>query len=355
MQEKERIKSIIEPLIEWYQNNKKVLPWREGKSPYRVWISEIMLQQTRTSAVIAYFLRFIEKYPTLAALAAAEEDELMKLWEGLGYYSRARNLKRCAEMIMRDFDGEFPKDLKILMSLPGIGPYTAGAISSIAFGEPTPAVDGNVLRVLMRVLASDRDIAQESTKRAVTELLSSVYPQGDLAAAFTESLMELGENICIPNGEPRCENCPICKQCFAYEGKIQTLFPIKSPKKPRKVERRTILVICEDDSVLIRKRPPKGLLASLYEFINLEGVCSRDEVEQLLFECGHYDFEMEKLPEATHIFTHIEWQMTGYKILLQAPPSDTLIRRYDLIRVSREEIERHYSIPTAYKSFLKAL
>lgn len=355
MNEKERIQSIIKPLIKWYQVNKKPLPWREGKSPYRVWISEIMLQQTRTSAVIPYFLRFMEKYPTLDSLAAAEDDELMKLWEGLGYYSRARNLKKCAIELMTKYDGAFPHDLKSLLSLPGIGPYTAGAISSIAFGEPCPAVDGNVLRVLMRVLASDRDIADERTKRAVTELLCSVYPSGEQAALFTEALMELGENVCIPNGEPRCDKCPICKQCFAYEGKIQSLFPVKSPKKPRRTENRTILVISNGDTFYIRKRAPKGLLASLYEFPNLEGHLSNESIAALLDGYGVTDYEVKPLSDATHIFTHVEWHMIGYRIVLSSCPSEALIDAYKLVGATREEIEAVYSIPTAYKSFTKSL
>lgn len=355
MNENERVKSIIEPLIEWYQENKKPLPWREDKSAYRVWISEIMLQQTRTSAVIPYFLRFVEKYPSVSALALADDDELMKLWEGLGYYSRARNLKKCAIELMEKYGGAFPQNPKQLLSLPGIGPYTAGAISSIAFGEPTPAVDGNVLRVLMRVLASDRDIADERTKRAVTELLSSVYPSGERASAFTQALMELGENICIPNGEPRCDKCPICKQCFAYEGKIQTLFPIKSPKKPRRIENRTILVIFYADFFYIRKRAPKGLLASLYEFLNLEGTLAPEDVKSLLSGFGISDLEIAELAPATHIFTHVEWHMCAYRIVLSAPPSKALLKQYELFGATREQIEALYSIPTAYKAFTKQI
>ena len=355
MQTKERIKNTIIPLTEWYKQNKKPLPWRMEKSPYRVWISEIMLQQTRTGAVIPYFLRFIERYPTVFDLAEASDDELMKLWEGLGYYSRARNLKKCARVLVDEYGGTFPEDKKILMSLPGIGPYTAGAISSIAYGKPTPAIDGNVLRVMMRLLASDEDIADEKTKRSLDELLSSVYPEGALSSSYTEAIMELGENICIPNGEPRCDLCPIAHLCRAHEGHIETFFPQKSPKKPRRIEPRTLLIFAFGDTFYIRKRAPKGLLASLYEFMGLDGHLTEAQVRDYLSEQFISCQDITRLDDGKHIFTHIEWWMQGYLIRLATPLADAQIVMHSLIPATLADMKEKYSIPTAFKMFLRQL
>ena len=355
MQEKERILNTIELLIEWYQQNKKPLPWRSEKSPYRVWISEIMLQQTRTTAVIPYFLRFIEKYPTVFDLAKANDDELMKLWEGLGYYSRARNLKKCAQRLVEDFQGIFPKDKKTLLGLPGIGPYTAGAILSIAYGEPVPAIDGNVLRVMMRLLASEKDIADEKTRRELDIQMSSVYPSGEASSQFTEAIMELGENVCIPNGEPRCAECPIAHLCRAHEGRIETYFPVKSPKKPRRIENRTLLIFSYANTFYIRQRPPKGLLASLYEFIGIDEDKTAKEVYDMLSSYGMGDFEISTLEDGKHIFTHIEWQMKGYLIRLNKPLSEQEVHSHSLTVATLQDMKEKYSIPTAFKMFLSQL
>ena len=355
MQENERIKQAIPPLTAWYLQNKKSLPWREVQSPYRVWVSEIMLQQTRTGAVIPYFLRFVEKYPTVFALAEADDLELMKLWEGLGYYSRARNLKKCAQVLVKEYDGIFPRERKALLALPGIGPYTAGAIASIAYGEPTPAIDGNVLRVMMRLLASERDIADEKTRRDLDVLLSSVYPSGEASSRLTEAIMELGENVCIPNGEPRCELCPIAHLCRAHEGHIETFFPFKSPKKPRRIEPRTLFILHCGDTYYIRQRPSSGLLASLYEFVGVDGHLSLEDAQKLLCEGLCPAPSLSRLEDGKHIFTHIEWHMRAYLVSLREPLTKKCIEEYSLTPATLEEMHEKYSIPTAFKMFIRQL
>ena len=345
MEQQKRIQSIIDPLVAWFREEGRELPFRVGRDAYRIWISEIMLQQTRTAAVIPYYERFLARFPSVHHLAEAPLDEVLKLWEGLGYYSRARNLKKCAELLVEKHGGILPRTARELITLPGIGAYTAGAIASIAYGEPEPAVDGNVLRVLMRVLASDRDIADERVKREVAELLRALYPSGEESTLFTEALMELGERICIPNGAPKCEECPICKQCFAYEGKIQALFPVKSPKKPRRIEERTVLLLSMGDRYIIRRRPEGGLLSSLYEFPSLEGKCVGDSLVAELASLGYHVECVTPLRDATHIFTHVEWHMTNFAVTLA---EGSPLREGDLA-LTADEIRTAYAIPSAFR------
>lgn len=345
MTEQKRIESIVDPLVSWFREQGRELPFRVGRDAYRIWISEIMLQQTRTAAVIPYYERFLARYPTVRHLAEASLDEVLKLWEGLGYYSRARNLKKCAELLVEKHGGVLPHTVRELIALPGIGAYTAGAIASIAYGEPEPAVDGNVLRVLMRVLASDRDIADERVKREIAELLRSVYPSGEESTLFTEALMELGEQICIPNGAPKCENCPIRKQCFAYEGLIQALFPVKSPKKPRRIEERTVLLFSIGDRYIIRRRPDGGLLSSLYEFPSLDGKWQSEPLLEELSSLGYRVERVTPLRDSVHIFTHVEWHMTNFAVALA---KDSSLREVDLA-LTADEIRASYAIPSAFR------
>ena len=345
MTQRERLAHMVKPLLVWFEENRRPLPFREGRDAYRIWVSEIMLQQTRTAAVIPYFERFMSRFPTVYALAEADEDEVHKLWEGLGYYSRARNLLRTAKLLVAHYDGILPRTAAELSKLPGIGDYTAGAIASIAYGEPEPAVDGNVLRVVMRVLASDRDIADVRVKREVKEMLSAVYPSGDAAGSLTEAIMELGESVCIPNGAPKCEKCPICKQCYAYQGQIVSLFPVKSPKKPRKIEKRTILLLTDGERFVLRQRPSHGLLGGLYEPINLEGDMTEDAVRSRLLALGYGVRSISPLSAAVHIFTHVEWQMSTYLVYIETPkdaPAGDLL-------LSPQEILASYAIPSAFR------
>ncbi len=338
------LRSAIAPLCLWYEKNKKDYPWRENRDAYRIWISEVMLQQTRTAAVLPYYERFLAAFPTVAALAEAEDDRLMKLWEGLGYYSRARNLKKGAMQVMERFGGHLPHKKSELRTIAGIGDYTAGAIASMAFLEPASAVDGNVLRVCMRLLGSDADISKEATKRALSAALDEIYPTGARAALFTEGLMELGEAVCIPGGEPRCEICPLKEICEARRGGIAHLLPAKSAKKPRKILERTLLLYRYEGKYGIRKRPESGLLAGLYEFAAEEEALSAEETAALLKKRGVCFSAITPVGEATHIFTHLEWHMRGYAVELTAPIEG-------LIFATAEELSTTYALPSAFRYF----
>ena len=341
MTDAEIIEQALPRIADWYALSRRVLPWREEPTPYRVWISEIMLQQTRIEAVIPYYLRFLSELPDVAALAAVEEDRLLKLWEGLGYYSRARNLKRAAELVMRDYGGELPRTAAALRSLPGIGDYTAGAIASIACGEPEPAVDGNVLRVLSRLLEHDGDILSPAVKKSVIALLREHYPSGEAAALTTEGLMELGETVCIPNGAPKCELCPWKSLCRAHQNGTEENYPVKAPPKPRRIEERTVLLLRWGDRWAIRQREKKGLLAGLWEFPNEEGFVTEAELRarfpqaERIAPCGR----------AKHIFTHVEWHMQGWLLELKKPLPG-------LTWETAEAIRSRYSVPTALKAYL---
>ncbi len=276
---------IAEPLLAWYDAGRRILPWREEPTPYHVWLSEIMLQQTRVEAVKPYYDRFLQTLPDIGSLAAVEEEKLLKLWEGLGYYNRARNLKKSAEILVSEYGGEMPDDYEKIQALPGIGSYTAGAVSSIAFGRPYPAVDGNVLRILSRLRCDDRDILNAKVKKSVEDDLLDVMPlnrPGD----FNQALMELGATVCIPNGAPKCESCPWKELCLARAEGRTADFPKKAKKKPRSMEEKTILVIQDAERVALRRRPERGLLAGMYEFPSLEGHCEEAEVSAYLKKIG---------------------------------------------------------------------
>lgn len=339
---------IAPPLLTWYDENRRILPWREKPEPYRVWVSEIMLQQTRVEAVKPYFARFMEHLPDVESLAAVEEDELLKLWEGLGYYSRARNLKAAAQQIVEQHGGKMPSEYHDLIKLKGIGSYTAGAISSIAFGHPVPAVDGNVLRVIMRLLADDSDISEASVRKRVEEDLKPVMPK-DRPGDFNQALMELGATVCLPNGAPKCAECPWKTFCRAGIEESWQQYPKKAVKKPRTVEYRTILVIRDGHRAVIRRRPNKGLLAGMYEFPSLLGKASLDEVKDWLSAQGVCAVRIEKLPESKHIFTHKEWHMTGYMVLVDG--LEPMHKDPSLMFVETQETEEKYPIPSAFLAY----
>ena len=260
--------ALVKPLCSWYEENKRELPWREDATPYHVWISEIMLQQTRIEAVMGYYAHFTAKLPNVKSLAEVPEDELLKLWEGLGYYNRARNLKKAAIQVMEQYEGELPADYEKLRGLAGIGNYTAGAIASIAYGIPAPAVDGNVLRVTMRFLNCDDDISKMSVRHQMEESIQSVIPE-KMPGEFNQALMELGEVICIPNGMPLCDRCPLNDHCEGRAAGRQLQLPNKPEKKARRIEKKTILMLELQGRIGIRKRPADGLLAGMWEFPSL--------------------------------------------------------------------------------------
>lgn len=345
------LREIVNPLLSWYDKNARVLPWREEPTPYRVWISEIMLQQTRVEAVKPYFERFLKALPDVRALAACPEDELLKLWEGLGYYNRARNLQRAAQRIVEEYDGEFPADYEKLLELPGIGRYTAGAIASIAFGLPEPAVDGNVLRVLSRVEASFEDILRQSVKSAMEQRIREIIP-AERAGDFTQALIEIGAIVCVPNGKARCGVCPLCFCCQAYARGIVEELPKKKAKKERRIEERTVLILKEGDRVAIRKRPSKGLLAGLYELPNVEGRLDEEQTLQMVREWGLSPLRIQPLKSAKHIFSHVEWHMTGYAVSLD----ETEEAGADgLLLIDTEETKERYPIPAAFAAYAQYL
>ena len=342
----ETLKEIVTPLLKWYDSHARVLPWREDPSPYRVWVSEIMLQQTRVEAVKPYFERFVKELPTIRALAEASEDRLMKLWEGLGYYNRVRNMQKAAIELTVENAGEMPADFERILKLPGIGSYTAGAIASIAFGIPRPAVDGNVLRVLSRVLKSYEDIMKQSVRKSFEEQVQAVIPK-ERAGDFNQSLIELGAIVCVPNGAPKCKECPLKELCRAHADGVEQELPKKTPPKKRRIEDRTVLVLLSDNKAALKKRPPKGLLAGLYELPNLEGRFDSQEILNYVKELGLSPIRIQPLPEAKHIFSHIEWHMAGYAVKIEEPEKEP----EGFFFVEKAQMEESYSIPAAFGAY----
>lgn len=342
--------ALVKPLCSWYEENKRSMPWREDATPYHVWISEIMLQQTRIEAVMGYYARFTMKLPDVKSLAEVPEDELLKLWEGLGYYNRARNLKKAAIQIMEQYEGKLPADYDKLRGLAGIGNYTAGAVASIAYGIPAPAVDGNVLRVTMRYLNCEDDISKMSVRRQMEESIQNVIPK-EMPGEFNQALMELGEVICIPNGMPLCDRCPLRESCQGREAGRQLLLPVKPEKKARRIERKTILILELQGRIAIRKRPAQGLLAGMWEFPSLPEYRTKAALQKELKEMGLEVRDISKLPDGKHIFSHVEWHMRGYKVALGKEPEQHIVP--GIVFVEREDLEREYALPVAFHGFLQ--
>lgn len=338
---------IVEPLILWYDRKRRILPWRADNQPYHIWVSEIMLQQTRVEAVKPYYLRFIEALPNIACLADCPEDVLMKLWEGLGYYSRVRNMQKAARVIVDTKEGVFPSSYDELLELPGIGTYTAAAIASIAFGKAVPAVDGNVLRVMSRIREDNRDIAAAATKKAVMKDMEPMVPK-DRPGIFNQAMMELGAMVCVPNGQPHCMICPIKKYCKAFTNQSISLFPVKKKPAKRRREEKTVLLIMDGSKAILKKRNDSGLLAGLYEFPTMEGLHTADEaVHEAEAHYGVTALYVEPLRSSKHIFTHLEWRMEGYMIRVQPPEN----RETEDLFVEASDIERNYSVPSAYRTY----
>lgn len=354
LSDKERLAFSYGPLLSWYRENKRALPWRENKDAYRIWISEIMLQQTRVEAVKPYFFRFMEHFPTVEALANAPDEELLKCWEGLGYYSRARNLKKAAQVIMEEYNGTLPASREALLALPGIGSYTAGAIGSIAYEIPAPAVDGNVLRVLSRVLGSYDDILKQSTKKKMEDLVSQILKAGE-SGDYNQALIEIGAIVCVPNGAPLCDSCPFHTVCEARKKGLVDELPVKTAKKKRRIEDKTVLLLQNGEKIAIRKRSADGLLASLYEFVNVEGKLNKEDVESLVGTAGT-NGSMDELPEAKHIFSHVEWHMSGYRMDVNEIP-EVLDQgaASPMIFVTWQELKEKYPIPSAFEAYKKYL
>lgn len=348
MREDFDLKQIVKPLLAWYKGHARVLPWREEPTPYRVWVSEIMLQQTRVEAVKPYFERFTKELPEVSSLAECDEERLLKLWEGLGYYNRVRNMQIAAKSVMEKYDGNLPADYEELLKLKGIGHYTAGAIASIAYGIPVPAVDGNVLRVITRVSGDDSDIMKQSVKNAMEQALSEIMPKEE-AGAFNQALMELGATVCLPNGEPKCSDCPWQDFCVARKENIWQELPVKTKPKPRKIEKKTVFIIRDGEKIVLQKRPKKGLLAGLYEFPNVEGHLSEKEALQYVKDKNLIPVHIERLEDAKHIFSHVEWHMTGYMIKVSALETQDS----DLLFVETKDSEKNYPIPAAFAKYTR--
>lgn len=331
-------------LLPWFARNARPLPWRQDRRPYHVWLSEIMLQQTRVEAVWNYYLRFLAALPTVEDLAAAEEDKLLKLWEGLGYYNRARNLQKCARVIVNDLHGEVPTDYDGWLALPGIGPYTAGAVASICFDCPVAAVDGNVLRVITRFTENAAPIDLQTTKARIKADLEQVYPAG-ACGTFTQALMELGACVCTPKS-PKCSLCPLGDVCAANTSGSQTDFPVKLPKRAKRHQNRTVFFLTCRDRVALSKRGDKGLLSGLWQLPDTDDFLNEGSAIAYLQNVGLEPLELQKIVHANHVFTHIHWDMRCYYMTVREAAG-----RYTWVPL--EEVRRDYALPTAYRQFFE--
>ena len=342
MDQQGQMSSLPGALLPWYAANRRDLPWRQDKDPYHIWVSEIMLQQTRVEAVKGYYARFLDALPTVSALAECDDELLHKLWEGLGYYTRVRNLKKAAQQVMAKHNGHFPREYADILALPGIGEYTAGAICSIAFDQPTPAVDGNVLRVIARITDDPTPVDLPAYKKTVQQKLSVMYPKQ--AGDFTQALMELGATVCGPNRLPDCENCPCKGFCLGYQKKTAVNLPIKSPKRRRKTEEYTVFILSCNGRYALQKRPDKGLLAGLWQFPNVPG---KLDMQSALNQVEKFGLNVAKIimqVERKHIFTHIEWDMCGIYLGVNECAGD-------FVWLTAEQLDTQAALPTAFRLF----
>lgn len=344
--EQDVLRQLPGRLLEWYDRGHRELPWRQTREPYPIWLSEIMLQQTRVEAVKGYYARFLQALPTIEALSRCDDELLHKLWEGLGYYSRVRNLKKAAIQIMENHGGVFPRDYQAVLALPGIGSYTAGAICSIAFNQPTPAVDGNVLRVWARLGDDPSPIDLPETKKRVTEELAAIYPAR--AGDFTQALMELGATVCGPNRKPDCESCPCQALCLGYARGTAQALPVKSPKKPKRQEDRTVFILSCGNCYALEKRPDRGLLAGLWQFPNVPGDLDVPHALEAVEAMGLGPREILRQVRRKHVFTHIQWNMTGIYLEVSQMAGD-------FSWFSAEQLRTQAALPTAFRLFWEEL
>ena len=335
--------AMFENLIPWYEAHKRELPWRQDREPYHVWLSEIMLQQTRVEAVKEYYRRFLAALPTIPDLAEAPEEQILKLWEGLGYYNRVRNLQKAAQTICAEYTGVFPSEYAQIRSLSGIGDYTAGAIASICFDAPTPAVDGNVLRVYSRLLADDANINLQTTKKRITNELQETYPRENPGTA-TQALMELGATVCVPNGAPRCDVCPVADICQARKQDTWRSLPVRSEKKKRKIVEKTVFILLTEDTVALHKRSASGLLAGMWEFPNVDAKLDKQEAVTEASEWQVEPIDLLMQTSYTHIFSHVEWHMTAYYIRCRETN-----KKWKW--VTKESLDETYALPSAFRPF----
>ena len=335
--------AMFEALIPWYEAHKRELPWRQDREPYHVWLSEIMLQQTRVEAVKEYYRRFVTALPTIPDLAEAPEEQILKLWEGLGYYNRVRNLQKAAQTICAEYTGVFPSEYAQIRSLSGIGDYTAGAIASICFDAPTPAGDGNVLRVYSRLLADDANIDLQTTKKRITRKLQETYPQKNPGIA-TQALMELGATVCVPNGAPRCDVCPVAEICQARKQDTWRNLPVRSEKKKRKIVDKTVFILLTEDTVALHKRSTSGLLAGMWEFPNVDAKLDKQAAVTQVTGWQAEPLDLLMQTSYTHIFSHVEWHMTAYYIRCRKTN-----KKWKW--VTKESLDETYALPSAFRPF----
>lgn len=335
-------------LVNWYRQNKRSLPWRDTGNAYDVWLSEIMLQQTRIEAVKPKFFLFKATYPTIEDLAQADDDQLLRVWEGLGYYSRARNLKKCAQILVDQYQGQLPQEYNQLIKLPGIGPYTAGAISSIAYHKPHSAVDGNVLRIFARLFEITEDIRDNKIKTDLQNNIDAFLLENPtLSSNFNQGCMELGEVICIPNGKPKCNICPLNKECLSLIHDKTDTIPYRSALNKRKIINKTLLIIRDGEHFLIHKRDSSGLLAGMYEFIGIDSFINKKEIITILENQNIYPLKIKKLPDAKHIFTHLEWHMHAFEITVEQIES---LEMENYLLLNKTELSTK-AIPSAFKKY----
>ena len=345
--EETEIEEFQHRILSWYTDNRREMPWREDPSPYRIWISEIMLQQTRVDTVIPYFNKFMEKYPTVESLASSDEDELMKYWEGLGYYSRIRNIRETAINIVSNYDGKIPETFDELLKLKGIGEYTAGAIASEAFGQKVPAVDGNVFRVFARLTAKEDDLRNLKFQKMLKDAVKSVLPENQIGD-FNQGLIELGALICIPNGSPKCGLCPVKDLCQSNKFNLQDKIPYKSKAKQRTVQEKTVFILQYQDKFAVRKRDDKNLLAGLFEIPNVEGFYTVDEAKIVVEEMGFVASDLHMIKDRKVIFTHIEWILQGYYVHVENENEKYI---FD----TKENLIQKYTLATAFREYLNIM
>lgn len=342
---------IAQPLLHWFWANHRVLPFRSDPTPYHVWVSEIMLQQTRVAAAVPYYERFVQELPDIPALAACEEERLLKLWEGLGYYSRVRNLQKAARIVCEQYGGQLPGDLAALKKLPGIGDYTAGAIASIGFDIPAPAVDGNVLRVFARLYNDEGDIMQPAVKAATTKKVMAQQP-AEAPGDFNQALMELGALVCTP-GQPDCAACPLQALCLGRQSGNPARLPQKAPKKARKKCELT-LCLAQDAAGrwLLQKRGGQGVLAGLWQppVLAEETLDEKKALAAAQKLLPAAVLLKEKPLKAKHIFTHLEWHMTAYVMAVPCTPPPE-----GCVWASPAQLEQEYTLPGAFKTLRKRM
>lgn len=338
------LQEIQKPLLQWYAAHARALPWRENTDPYRVWVSEIMLQQTRVDTVIGYFNRFMQALPDVQALSRCPQDTLYKLWEGLGYYSRVRNLQKAAQIVADQYGGHLPENYEALLKLPGIGAYTAGAIASIAFEQKHAAVDGNVLRILARITADPGDLNNPDLRRRYGQMLEAIYPARGQRGAFTQSLMELGATVCLPNGRPLCENCPVSAYCQAFLEDMTESFPVKTPKRAKQEQAITVFLICCAGKIALMRRPEKGLLSGMWSFVHTQEALDAQSATRWLDRHGVHADQITPLPTRRHIFTHVIWHMNGFAVAAPQIP--------DAFMAADEAALARCALPTAFAKYL---